>query len=413
MNAGTLVVGACQAGVQIAVSLRELGYTEPITLVGAEPHQPYQRPPLSKAYLAGDATPTTLRLRNPEFYAENEIDLVLGERVASVDLDAGTARTGFGRQIRFGSLALATGARVRRLSVPGSDLNGIFYLRDMDDADLLAKALPDSSDVVVIGGGFIGLEAAAVARARGKKVTVVEATPRLVARAVAPVVSDFLAQAHRRRGSRVLLGRSVAGLEGRAGAVSGVRLDDGELVPAQLVVVGVGVLPRTELAEQMGLRVEGGIVVDQYSRTSDRRVVAAGDCTTLPHPMSPAGHIRLESVQNAQDQSRVAAASVMGRDTPYTAVPWFWSDQADLKLQIAGLSLGFDDVVVRGNLEEEKFTALYYRNGQLIAADCVNRAPEYMAVRRALAAGATIPARTAADSSIPLKELVVPASASV
>ncbi|MFD9665132.1 NAD(P)/FAD-dependent oxidoreductase [Rhodococcus sp. NPDC059968] len=413
MNAGTLIVGACQAGVQIAVSLRELGYTEPITLVGAEPYHPYQRPPLSKAYLAGDATPSSLSLRNPEFYTDNKIDLVLGERVTSVDLDAGSAQTGAGRQLPFGSLALATGARVRRLSIPGSNLNGVFYLRDIDDADLLARALPDVSDVVVIGGGFIGLEAAAVARVRGKKVTVIEATPRLVARAVAPVVSDFLAQAHRRRGSRVLLGRSVAGLESVDGAVSGVRLDDGELVRAQLVVVGVGVIPRTELAEQIGLGVESGILVDKYARTSDHRVVAAGDCTTMPHPMSASGHVRLESVQNAQDQSRVAAASVMGQPTPYTAVPWFWSDQAELKLQITGLSLGFDDVVVRGNLDEEKFTALYYKNGRLIAADCVNRAPEYMAVRRALAVGATIPAQRGADISTPLKELVVPASARV
>lgn len=404
--AGVLIVGASQAGVQLAASLREQGWTGPILLAGAESYEPYQRPPLSKSYLAGDETPDSLRLRNREFYDQHEIDLLLGERVVSVDLDGGRARTATGRTLHFGALALATGARVRRLAIPGAELDGILYLRDIEDADALAKRLPAADQVVVVGGGFIGLETAAAARKLGKDVTVVEATSRLVARAVAPAVSDFLASAHRRRGTTLLLGRGVTAFEGGSGGVTGVRLDDGSLRPAQLVVVGIGVIPRTELADQAGLRVSGGIVVDAHARTSDPRVVAAGDCTVTPHPMAPAEHIRLESVQNAQDQARVAATTLLGQETPYTAVPWFWSDQADLKLQIAGLSLGHDAVVLRGSLEEERFSALYYRGGRLIAADCVNRTPEYLAVRRALAAGRTIPPELASDTSVALKELV-------
>lgn len=409
--AGALVIGASQAGLQLAASLREQGWTRPVTLVGAEPHEPYQRPPLSKSYLAGEDAPATLRLRKSDFYTENRIDLVLGERIVEIDLASGRAATASGRVLGFGALALATGARVRRMTVPGSDLDGIFYLRDLDDADALAKALAAADRVVVVGGGFIGLEAAAVARKQGKNVTVIEATPRLVSRVVAPPVADFLTAAHRRRGTAVLLGLGVTAFEGSSGQVTGVRLDDGSLLPAQLVVVGIGVTPRTELAEQLGLEVTGGVVVDAFARASDPRVVAAGDCTVTPHPLASGGPVRLESVANAQEQARVAAATLAGRPVPYAAVPWFWSDQGDLKLQIAGLSLGYDDVVVRGSPEEERFSALYYCAGRLIAADCVNQTTEFMTVRRALAAGLTVPPERAADTSVALKELVLPGRA--
>ena len=409
-TAGTLIVGASQAGLQIAVSLREQGDDAPITLVGAELHAPYQRPPLSKEFLTGASGRDALAFRTPAFYADAGIDLVLGERVTELSLPgAGTARTASGRELGYDRLALTVGARPRRLSVPGSDLDGITYLRDVDDAEHLQERLDAATRVVVVGGGFIGLEAAAVARAQGKDVTVVEAADRLVARAVAPVVSDFYRRAHERRGTTVLLSACVAAFRGEAGQVQAVRLADGTELPADLVVVGVGVVPRTELAEQLGLECDGGIVVDAHARTSAAQVVAAGDCTVLPHPLTGVGRVRLESVQSAVAQAGIAAATLLGREADTRAVPWFWSNQGDLKLQIAGLSTGYDSHVVRGEPDSERFSVLYYREDQLLAVDAVNNPIDYMVVRKALTAGATIPADRAGDVTVPLKSLMVAA----
>ncbi len=406
-----LVVGACQAGVQVAASLREGGHDGPITLVGAEPHLPYQRPPLSKAYLSGDATPQSLALRAESWYQAQDITLVLGDRVVAVDLDAGQARTESGRSLACARLALTTGARVRRLPVPGAELPGVLYLRDLSHADALAAALPEAARVVVVGGGFIGLEAAAVCRAKGKEVTVVEFADRLMARAVAPVVSDFYKAAHERRGTTVLLGRGVVAVEGDTRATA-VVLDDGTTLPADLVLVGVGVHPRVELAEQLGLVVEQGAVrVDECARTSDPRVVAAGDVALLPNPQAPDVLVRLESVQNAVDQGRTAAASLLGRTEPYRALPWFWSDQAGIKLQIAGLSQGWDTAVLRGRPDDESFSVLYLRGDRLLAVDAVNRAPDYMAGRRALGRGPVrLTPEDAADENRPLKDLFAAAA---
>ncbi|MEX2291594.1 MAG: FAD-dependent oxidoreductase [Mycobacteriales bacterium] len=408
-NAGTLIVGASQAGLQLAVALRELGDTAAITIVGAEVHPPYQRPPLSKEFLTGSSTRDALDFRTPAFYAETGIELVLGERVTDLTTTPGTATTSSGRKLPFGRLALTTGARPRRLTVPGADLDGVCYLRDVDDAQQLQARLTAASRVVVVGGGFIGLEAAAVARAQGSDVTVVEATDRLIARAVAPVVSDFYRQAHRRRGTDVLVSTGVAGFHGDGGRVRAVVLTDGTELPADLVVVGVGVAPRTELAEQLGLACDGGIVVDAAARTSDPAVVAAGDCTVQPHPLTGVGRVRLESVQNAVAQAGIAAASLLGRDVETRTVPWFWSYQGDLKLQIAGLSTGYDQCVVRGEPDSERFSCLYYRGGELLAVDAVNNPIDYMVVRKALTSGASIPAADAADAAVPLKSLVVAA----
>jgi len=403
-----VIVGASQAGLQVAVSLRELGHEGPVTLVGAEPYPPYQRPPLSKAYLSGQATLESLSLRNEAFYTDHNIDLVCGERVVDIELDNGTVRLASGRDLPFDQLALTTGARVAHLPVPGADLSGVLYLRSLDDADRLAALLPTAQNVVVVGGGFIGLEAAAVCRNKGKSVTVVEMGSRLVQRAVAPVVSEFYRQAHERRGTNIKLGQTVTAIEGRDGAVTGVRLDDATLLPADLVLVGIGVHARGELAELMGLEVENNaVVVNTYAQTSNPRVVAAGDCTLLPHPLADDVMVRLESVQNAVDQAKVAAATLMGDKQEYHVVPWFWTDQDTLKLKIAGLSTGYDEVVVRGDPETEKFSVLYYRAGHLIAIDSVNRTPEYLAVRQALGRGDTIPAERAADVDVPLKELIV------
>ena len=405
-----VIVGAAQAGLQVAVSLRELGHTGGVTLVGAEEHPPYSRPPLSKAYLSGAATLESLALRNEAFYADHEIELVCGDRVTDVELDAGVVKLASGRELAFDQLALTTGARVAKLPVPGAELDGVHYLRDLADADRLAQRLPDAQDVVVVGGGFIGLEAAAVCRGKGKTVTVVEMGSRLVMRVVAPVVSEFYRAAHERRGTHVLLGQTVTAIEGEEGQVTGVRLDDGSLLPADLVLVGVGVHARGELAEHMGLEIQNGaVVVDRYARTSDPRVVAAGDVTLLPHPLADDVMVRLESVQNAVDQAKVAAATLMGQERAYDSVPWFWTDQDTLKLQIAGLSTGYDDVVLRGDPDEEKFSVLYYRHGRLIAIDSVNRTAEYLAVRQGLAKGLTVPPERAADVDVPLRSLLVEA----
>jgi 3-phenylpropionate/trans-cinnamate dioxygenase ferredoxin reductase subunit len=403
---GTLIVGASQAGLQLAASLRQSGDTEPITLVGEEPHPPYQRPPLSKEFLAGAADLDALALRAPAFYADSGIDLVCGERVADLSLPDGVAVTASGRRLPFRRLALTTGAAPRRLTLPGADLDGICYLRDHDDAADLRNRLASAARVVVVGGGFIGLEAAAAARAAGAQVTVVEAAERLMARAVAPVVSEFYRHAHQRRGAKVLLSCQVAGFRGAGGRVTGVQLADGAVLPADLVLVGVGVVPRTELAERLGLECDRGIVVDAFARTSEPSVVAAGDCTVRPHPLTGQGRMRLESVQNAVAQAQVAAATLLGRLEEAPAVPWFWSFQGDLKLQIAGLSEGYDDLVVRGEVADESFSVLYYRQGRLLAVDAVGRPADYMAVRRALAQGATIDPRRAVDADVPLKALI-------
>lgn len=407
---GTLIIGASQAGVQIATSLRELGDEEPILLVGKESHPPYQRPPLSKAFLTGKIAPEGLQFRSPDWYVANRIDLACGEKITSVTLpqaeESGVAVTAAGRRIAFQRLALTVGGRARRLSIPGHDLAGVSYLRHLDDAGDLRKRLDDARDVVVIGGGFIGLEAAASARAAGKNVTVVDVADRLLGRAVAPEVSEFYLAAHERRGTRVLLGASVIAVRGVDGTVTGVELSDGRVLPADLVLVGVGLVPRTELAEQLGLEVDGGIVVDSRARTSHRAVVAAGDCTTLPHPLTGTGRLRIESVQNAIAQARVAAATLLGRTDETRAVPWFWSDQDTLKLQIAGLSAGHDEVVLRGDPDTESFSALYFSNGKLIAADSVNAPRDHMVVRKVLGADATVDKRRAADSGTPLKELI-------
>jgi 3-phenylpropionate/trans-cinnamate dioxygenase ferredoxin reductase subunit len=409
VSAGVLVVGASQAGLQLAVSLRDRGYAAPITLVGEEPHAPYQRPPLSKEFLTGTAGPETLAFRTAAFYRDAGIDLVCGEQVGDVTLErsgAGVAGTDSGRELPFDRLALTVGAAARRLAVPGADLPGVCYLRGLDDATRLRPLLTGASRVVVVGGGFIGLEAAAVARSFGASVTVVEATERLIGRAVAPVVSEFYRAAHERRGTTVLTRTGVAGFRAAGGRVGAVLLADGTELLADLVVVGVGVVPRTELAEKLGLECDGGIVVDAHARTSEPTVVAAGDCTALPHPLTGEGRVRLESVNNAVSQATVAAATLVGAPAPAPNVPWFWSNQGDLRLQIAGLSAGFDDYVVRGEPDSEKFSVLYYRQGRLIAVDAVNSPPDYMVVRKALTQGATVPVERAADVTTPLKQLL-------
>ena len=410
MTEHILIVGGGQAGMQIAVSLREDGFEGSVTIVGEEHHGPYQRPPLSKAYLAGEADEETLELRTPQFYVDNQIVVIPSEKVVSLSWGAehGVAVTDTGRELPFDKLALATGSDPKRLTCEGADLDGVLYMRGLDDAKALKSRWDDITDIVVIGGGFIGLEVAAVARKYNKNVTVVHSRDRLMSRAVGPVVSDFFLEAHTKRGAKVLLEKRLTKLHGENGTVTGVELSDGTIIPADAVMVGIGVAPRGELADQLGLERadNGAIVVDSHARTSDPRVVACGDVAYLPHPLGGDGMVMLESVQNAVDQAKLAAKSLLGGSDEYRAVPWFWSDQADLKLQMAGLFQGYDQQVVRGNPAEDKFSVLYYKNGRIIAVDAVNDVLDYMAVRRALGAGQNIPADLAADSSVALKTIV-------
>lgn len=409
MTEHILIVGAGQAGMQIAVSLREEGFEGTVTIVGEEHHGPYQRPPLSKAFLAGESDEESLELRNPQFYVENGITVIPSEKVVSLSWGAehGVAVTDTGRELPFHKLALTTGSDPKKLGCEGEELDGVLYLRGLEDAKDLKKRWDSVKNIVVIGGGFIGLEVAAVAQKAGKNVTVLHSRDRLMSRAVGPVMSEYFYNAHTKRGTTVLLNHKVTKIHGEAGKVTGVESRDGTVYPADLVMVGIGVSPRGELAEQLGLETNNGaIVVDKFARTTDPRVVATGDVALLPHPLTGERLVLLESVQNAIDQSKTAAKSLLGKDEEYHAVPWFWSDQAELKLQMAGLSQGFDHHVVRGNPEEDKFSVLYYKDGKIIAVDAVNDVLDYMAVRRALQSGQNIPADLAANSETALKTIV-------
>lgn len=413
-SAGLLVAGASQAGIQLACSLREFGYTKPITVVGAEQHPPYQRPPLSKALLSGETTADALELRSALFYAEHHIDLVLGERIVDINRvsqGAGLARTLSGRLFAFDRLALAVGARPRRLDVPGAELDGVLYLRDADDALALHGELSRARNILVIGGGFIGLEVAASARKLGHQVTVAVPGERLLGRAVGEVTSSFFLDAHSRRGNEVHLGvRPIRLLADTSGRVRAAELDDGVTVDTDLVVVGIGSVPRTELAEHLGLAVDDGILVDAHGLTSDGVTIAAGDCVACPPPVDlpdGPGRMRFESVNTAIEQAKTAAATIVGTPTPYRAIPWFWSDQFDLKLQVVGLSSGYDRYVVRGIPEEEKFAVLYYRGDHLIAGEFINRPADFLAAKAALSAGRSIPSKHVADAAVPLKKLVL------
>lgn len=412
VRTGLLIIGASQSGVQLAVSLRALGFDEHITLLGDEDHRPYQRPALSKEFLQGTVESESLIFRTNQYWEDHNVALVKGQRIERIDKEAdgsGVAHAASGAEFPFRRLALTVGARARKLQVPGADLEGVVYLRNADDALALKAQLDGVQDVVVIGGGFIGLEAASSLHKMGKNVTVLEYGPRLIGRAVGEETSEYFLAAHRERGLDIRLNSRIQELvAGNGGRVAGVGLEDGAVVPAQLVLVGIGVVPNTELAEQLGLDVDNGIAVDRHALASDGTTVAVGDVANMPNPLrgSPEGErIRMESVNNATEHAKVAAHSLMGRREDYAGIPWFWSNQADLKLQIAGLTLGYDHSVVRRDDERGKFSVLYYRGGQIIAADCVNAPLDFMAVKNALAKGQNIPAEAAADPAALLKTI--------
>ncbi len=406
-----LIVGASQAGVQLAVSLRALGFDEPITLLGDEDHRPYQRPQLSKEFLQDKITKESLIFRTQDYWDEHRIRVVKGEHIDRIDKAAdgsGVAYSATERHFPFDRLALTVGARARRIELPGSGLSGVLTLRNADDALELKALAPTAKRVVIVGGGFIGIEAATSLATLGKKVTIVERGPRLVRRAVGAGTSAFMERHHRARGIDIRLNATTEEFIGVEGRVSGVRVD-GELIPADLVLVGIGVIPNTRLAEHLGLAVDDGIVVDQYATASDGTTLAVGDCSNLPNPIpnSPAGErVRFESVNHAIEQAKVAAYAVTGRQEEYASVPWFWSNQGELKLQIAGLSTGHDRVVERSPAADAKYSALYYRDDHLIAADCINVPLDFMIVRQALARGVNLPADAVADPTVALKTVL-------
>lgn len=378
-----IVVGASHAGAQLAASLRQGGWTGEILLVGDEGTLPYQRPPLSKAYLAGKNSIGELAIRSAEFYVKQEIQLV-DVRVDAIDRSAKHLLLSTGESLSYDKLALCTGARPRQLSVPGAELRGVFYLRTAADVELIREAAIPGRRAVIVGGGYIGLETAASLRALGLEVIVLEAAGRVLERVTAPEVSEFFERIHRDEGVDIRTGTLVEGLSGDS-QVREVQLATGESIRTDLVIVGIGVEPNTDLAADAGLLVDNGVLIDSHARTSDPDILAAGDCTS--QDMARYGRrIRLESVASAGEQAKVAAATICGQSKEIAALPWFWSDQYDLKLQIAGLNTGYDEVVLNGDPGQGRdFTCYYLRGGELIAADCVNRPRDFMFSKRAIA----------------------------
>jgi len=392
MQPGVVIVGGGQAGLEAAAALRTLGYDGTVTLICEEAHAPYQRPPLSKDFLTGKQEADGVFLRALAYYEKHRIDLILGDRVTEINRGGRLVHLAGGGTVAYEQLILAVGSRNRSLPVPGA--KHALYLRSLDEAVTLRQRLAEARHgVVVIGGGFIGLEVAAAARGAGKPVTVVEAAPRLMARAVSPPLSDFFLDVHRGQGAEVLLNTAVA--EVRPDCVT---LTGGRRIDADLVVAGIGVVPNVELAREAGLDVSDGITVDEFLRTSDPDIFAIGDCSH--HPRA-----RLESVQNAVDQAKCVARAVMGNPAPYRDVPWFWTDQYEIRFQMAGLSGGHEQSVLRGSIENRKFSVFYFKQGRLLAVDSVNRFGDHIAARKMLAAGTALTPEQASDETVDLKKL--------
>lgn len=404
MGERIVVVGGGQAACQLVDSLRREGFERDIVLVSEEPHLPYQRPPLSKQFLAGELDESRLFMRKADYYEKQRIETRLGLRVVRLDRDRQSVELADGNQISFTGLALTTGARARPLAVPGAGLDGVFYLRNIADVRAIRERMGTARRVVVIGGGFIGLEVAAVARKLGKEVCVLEFQNRLMPRVIAPFLSDYYYSLHTRHGVDIRTGTAVDAIEKLDGGL-GVRCADGANHLADLIVVGVGVIPNIELARDAGLACDDGIRVDEFARTDDPRIVAAGDCTSHPNVLL-ARRLRLESVHNAMEQAKSAAATLCGKRVAYAQIPWFWSDQFDAKLQMVGLSQEHDQYVLRGLAESGKFSIFYYRGGELIAVDSINSPKDHLQARKLLTARISPSPEQAADVEFDLKSLL-------
>jgi len=396
-----LIVGAGHGGFQVAASLRQHGYKGRVCLINEEAHLPYQRPPLSKAYLKGEGRSDSLMFRPDKFYREQNIELI-ADRAASIDRGARRLLLASGSSLDYGHLVLATGARNRLLDIPNANLAEVRYLRTLDESEALRRRIASGQRVVVIGAGFIGLEFAATARAKGLEVDVVELGTRVMARAVTAEISDYFAERHAAAGIRIHLGVQATCIESDDAKVTGVSLSDGRDLAADLVVVGVGVLPNVELADEAGLPVAAGIIVDEQLLTPDPDISAIGDCALFASPRFGAS-LRLESVQNATDHARCVAARLTGDAKAYDGLPWFWSDQGDDKLQIAGLTTGYDRVVLRGDRAQRSFSAFCYKSGRLVGIESVNRASDHVFGRRCLAMNRSVEPGQAEDLGFDLK----------
>jgi 3-phenylpropionate/trans-cinnamate dioxygenase ferredoxin reductase component len=382
MQEEIVIVGAGQAGAQVAQSLRQGGFEGPLRLIGDEAHPPYQRPPLSKKFLAGEIGPEGLWLRPPAFFETNNIDHIPSTRVAAIDRSSKRLQLENGDTLSYGKLILATGTSARSIPLEGADKKGVATLRSIADVDAIREGMKACQRVAIIGAGYIGLEVAAVARALGKDVSVIEALDRPMKRVVSPTVSDYFTALHRSNGIDLRLNTAVEAIVGDSSA-SGVKLRSGEVVEAGLVLIAVGAEPNDHLAAEAGIDVDNGILVDGAGQTSDPDIYAIGDCTRF-YSGRYERSVRMESVQNAIDQAKAAAQALLGQDVDYDPLPWFWSDQYAIKLQIAGLSEGYDDTVVVGSPEDNKFYVAYLQAGRLIAVDSINSPRSHMMARRVI-----------------------------
>jgi 3-phenylpropionate/trans-cinnamate dioxygenase ferredoxin reductase subunit len=402
-SAGVVVVGAGHGGFQLAASLRQHGYDGRVTLIGDEPSLPYQRPPLSKDYLSGKIGLDLLLMRPETFFTEHRIELAMGQSVAEIDRAGRGVVLADGSRIVYDHLVLATGARNRVPPLPGVELDGVCYLRNLAETDELRERIAAATHCVVIGAGFIGLEFAAIARGKGKPVHIVELVDRVMARVVCPDTSAYFVAAHRATGVEFSFGARVERLGGEGGKVTHVALQDGRTLPADLVIISIGVMPNEELAAAAGLAVENGIVVDENLLTADPNISAIGDCASFPSRHSLRNPVRLEAVQNATDHARCVAERLMGKPAPYTALPWFWSEQGAMRLQIAGLTTGFQQVVLRGDYDKGEYSAFCYAGDKLFGIESINKPADHAFARRLLAAGRSVTPQEAADESFDLR----------
>ena len=401
-----LIVGSGHGGVAAASTLRQLNYEGSVAIVSADPDEPYERPPLSKEYLAGEKNFRSIHARGPNFWSEKAIDLVLGEEVTSIDARAKHVATASGTTIGFGQLIWSTGGEPRRLTCDGHDLAGLHAIRSRRDVDRLRAELASASRIVVIGGGYIGLEAAASLTKLGKQVTVVEALDRLLARVAAPAISEFFLAEHGARGVDVRLGAAVTCIEGKNGRVARVLLADGSAFPADIVIVGIGIAPLVEPFARAGADCSNGVAVDEHCRTSLSGIYAVGDCALHRNVFGPDRPVRIESVQNAADQGGTAAHHIAAQPKPYEATPWFWSNQFDIKLQTVGLNTDYDEALLRGDPAGGRFSVVYLRDGRVAAFDCVNMVKDYVQGRGLVERRAKADRAALADPATPLKSLV-------
>ena len=405
MSDKAVIVGASHAGSQIAVQLRQQGWEGEIVVISDEPHLPYHRPPLSKEYLSGARSLENILIRSQAAYDKAEVQFRLGQKVTGIDRTNKQLMLADGERIDYNRLALATGAKVRKIDLPGVENTGVNYLRTLQDVDQIKTFAKPGKHAVIIGGGYIGLETAAKLRQLGMEVVVLETLPRVLQRVTAPQVSDFYTRIHREEGVSILTGKVAQRISGDD-RVKSVICQDGSEYPADLVVIGVGVIPSTELAEQSGLDIDNGILVNEYAQTSDPDIVAAGDCTNHYNAVYDR-YIRLESVQNANDQGKVAAATICGKMNAYNTLPWFWSEQYDIRLQIAGLSEGYDQRVIRGDIRRgRKFAVFYLKAEHLLAVDAVNSMQEFMQSKRLIVEKVAVDPEKLADEQFALKDFL-------